>query len=67
MPLIYLCKNTITGKMYIGCTIRSLNERKWEHFKELASGKKGGVWQEDYAVHGKQTMEFTVLEDNIPK
>lgn len=65
MSLIYLCKNTITGKLYIGCTIRSLDVRKWEHFKELASGKKGGIWQEEYNQYGKAAFEFQVLMDNI--
>lgn len=61
MGIIYQCKNTVTNKTYIGITIRSLNERKWEHIKELNNGFKKGIWQEEYNVD-KTCFEFSVLE-----
>lgn len=63
MAIVYLCENTITKNKYVGVTIRSLLERKWEHFKELNSGSKGGIWQKDFDLFGKSSFEFSVLQE----
>lgn len=60
--IIYTCSCISTGKSYIGKTIRSLNERKYEHLKELRSGCKGGEWQEDFNKHGESDFVFEILE-----
>lgn len=60
--LIYQCKNTITNRVYIGRTVRTLSVRKSEHLKELRLGTKGGLWQEDYDLYGESSLVFTILE-----
>lgn len=61
MGIVYQCRNTRTNKVYIGITIRSLNERKWEHIKELNKGTKRGLWQEEYNIDST-CFEYTVIE-----
>lgn len=60
--LIYQCKNTITNRVYIGRTVRTLSVRKSEHLKELRLGTKGGLWQKDYDLYGESSLVFTILE-----
>jgi group I intron endonuclease len=66
MAIIYICKNKISNKVYIGITIRPLQIRQWEHTKELNNGDKGGLWQEDFILFGKDSFIYSILEDNVP-
>lgn len=65
MAIIYKCVNNITGKNYIGQTIRSLNERKAEHFKELRKGIKKGIWQDEYNKYGISAFSFEIVEEVV--
>jgi group I intron endonuclease len=66
MAIIYLCKNIISKKQYVGITTRELPIRKWEHIKELNAGSKNGIWQQEYDEYGKESFVFSILEDNVP-
>ena len=72
------CKET--GRIYIGCTRRPLEERFKDHFGQLKRGEKDVFtwneknervrvptkWQQDYNKYGKGGFEFYQIEDNIP-
>lgn len=66
MAIIYLCKNTITNRVYVGITTRELSIRKWEHTKELNIGFKGGIWQKDFNSYGKESFEYSIIEEKVP-
>lgn len=63
MSIIYKCTNSVTGKSYIGQTIRPLNERKVEHYKELRKGLKKGLWQQEYNIYGISAFSFEIIEE----
>lgn len=65
MAIIYKCINNNTGKVYIGQTIRSLNERKAEHIKELRKGIKRGIWQDEYNKDGLFAFSFEIVEEVV--
>lgn len=65
MGLIYMIRNKINNKVYIGQTKRSFNTRKLEH---IASSKRANPSQYIHLAikkYGVSSFEFKVLEDNI--
>ncbi len=64
MGIIYKCTNKLTSRIYIGQSIRSLQERALEHIKELKNKKKKGLWQEDYDLYGRDSFIFEILEES---
>lgn len=60
MGLIYMYRNKLNDKKYIGQTSRSLNARHWQHLHS------------DYYIdralkkYGVENFELIILEDNIP-
>ena len=38
--LIYKITNTVNGKIYVGQTVRTLEERKWQHINTAKHGHK---------------------------
>lgn len=63
--LIYLIRNTLNGKVYIGQTTKSLHERKLGYSKEI---KKHGaarpiIWA--MRKYGLDAFSFEVLKDDI--
>lgn len=60
--LIYKAENIIDGKMYIGQTIKTLEERKRRHLSEAQSGK-GFKFQEAIRYWGADKFRWTILEE----
>jgi group I intron endonuclease len=60
--LIYLIKNRITGKEYVGQTIRSLSERWREHCRPSKS-KKCTELHNAITKHGREAFVVSVLAE----
>lgn len=59
---VYEVKNTKTGKLYIGSS-RNIKKR-WSHIiSSLRGGYGQRVMQQEFLVHGEQSLQFTVLEN----
>jgi hypothetical protein len=59
---IYIIKNLINEKFYIGSTI-NLKQRKYDHFKTLINNKHCNRYlQRSYNKYGKENFRFVVLE-----
>lgn len=69
--IVYAIRNTVTQRIYIGCT-NNLEARIPAHFKELKDGRKkrygekASLWQEDYDTHGRDSFLVYILEKDIP-
>lgn len=61
MAIIYKCTNIKNNRVYIGQTIRTLQERIYEHKKELKNSTKNGIWQEDFNIYGIEAFKFESL------
>lgn len=63
MSYIYLIKNIINNKVYVGKTSCFIN-RKNEHLKRLKAGKHVNTHlQSSYNKYGKDFFEFCILEE----
>lgn len=60
--LIYKAENIINGKMYIGQTVKSLEERKQQHLLNAKKGK-GYKFQEALRYCGVDNFKWTILEE----
>ena len=58
--IIYMARNTVNGKAYIGQTIRSLRERKTEHFAE-SKRTSNKTFVRALAKYGPHAFEWIVL------
>lgn len=75
--LVYQAKNLITGKIYIGCTIRDLKIRIREHWSKsiiaskavTKSGKPKRLpkFQKALVNSKREDWEWTVLKTDIPR
>jgi hypothetical protein len=65
MPLIYIAKHRVTGKVYIGCTERTLPQRKFEH---AAAAQNGSPLKFHKALRelGFDSFLWEVLENTPP-
>lgn len=64
--LIYAIVNLITGRVYIGQTVRPLCERKRNHLFSLRHGTHGNQHlQRSYNKHGANAFEFYRLRSDI--
>ena len=77
---VYAIRCKENGKIYIGCTKRSVNERIRNHLAELENHEKlhstyvgknetrrrPSPWQMDYDKYGIDAFEFYILESDIP-
>ena len=61
---IYIIKNDINNKVYIGQTIQGSEERFKQHLKLLKSNEKQLI-HKAIKKYGKEHFYFEVLEDNI--
>ena len=63
---IYIIRNTVNNKVYIGQTCRSVHERFMQHLKPSVS-KQRGTYKIYNAInkHGKDKFYIEVLETNI--
>lgn len=64
MGLIYLIKNKKTGKMYIGMTTKTLNERKNAHLK-TSKNKPTIYLYRSFKKYGNESFEWEIIEDDI--
>lgn len=62
--IIYQAKNKINGKKYIGQTIRSFVQRKYEHIAASKNGCKN-YFHSAIRKYGKENFEWTILEENV--
>lgn len=64
---IYMIKNIVTGKIYIGST-KSPTKRKYSHFQQLRNNKHVSSYlQYSYNKHGKSSFIFEVIEECSPE
>jgi group I intron endonuclease len=63
MGCIYMATNTVNGKRYIGLTIRTLQDRRWDHQESAARGSQC-VFHRAIRKYGNAAFEWrTLLED----
>jgi group I intron endonuclease len=62
---VYLIKNKINGKVYIGQTIQSLKRRFAQHKCSALTKKKKTPLYSSIRKYGIDNFEITLLEDNI--
>ncbi|MGM7635535.1 helix-turn-helix domain-containing protein [Bacillus sp. Hm123] len=63
---IYLIRNFITGKCYIGQTIQNPEDRFKQHLKLLKTNENQLI-SKAIRKYGEKSFEFTILESNIPE
>ena len=66
---IYIMKNFVNGKYYVGQTVQSAQERFSQHIREAyAEGRR----EYNYCIsrgirkYGKEAFDFAILADNVP-
>lgn len=60
---IYLIKNTINGKVYVGSTSNLYRRLRFDHYGSLKQGRhKNPHLQASWDKYGEQYFEFSVLE-----
>lgn len=66
MEYIYLLKNKVTNRGYVGRTCH-LNLRPKQHMNSLKIGKHyNELMQEDFNKYGAESFEFSVLQEFDP-
>ena len=63
--LIYLSKNKINNKIYIGQTIQTLEKRKRRHENDALSNSDHVIFHRALKKYGIENFEWSVLESNI--
>lgn len=62
---IYLIRNKINGKFYLGST-KNLHKRKLKHFRDLKNKKHHSIYlQRSYDKYGVDNFEFIVIETSF--
>ena len=61
---IYMIKNIINNKMYIGQTVNSLEERFKQHCNKI--GKRKSKFYKALEKYGKDNFIISLIEDKIP-
>jgi group I intron endonuclease len=63
-PGVYMIKNMISGKFYIGSTTMPLLKRVWHHISLLRTGThKNTHLQRSYEKHGESNFEVFIIEN----
>lgn len=64
----YLIRNTISGRVYVGSTSKSLRRRAYNHRIELRQGIHPNIHlQRSWRKYGENAFEFVVLEECEPE
>lgn len=66
---IYIIKNFVNGKYYVGQTIQSSQERYSQHIREAyTEGRREYNYRISRAIrkYGKESFDFAVLADKVP-
>lgn len=62
---IYLIKNKINGKFYLGST-KNLHKRKLKHFRDLKNQKHHSIYlQRSYNKYGIDNFDFIIIETSF--
>ena len=62
-PTVYLIRNTVNGKVYIGVS-NNVEKRFLEHFSALRAGKHSNkALQADYNTHGQAAFTTGIIEN----
>jgi group I intron endonuclease len=64
--LIYKITNQINNKVYIGLTIRTLEERQKQHLYGVGNGNGTTPIARAFLKYGKENFVFEIIEDKIP-
>jgi len=64
MGVVYICKNKINNKVYVGQTVRKLKERIYDHLNKTKL-KKNNHFHNALKKHGKENFVWEILEENI--
>ena len=64
MGKIYKAQNLISGKVYIGITSKSIEERKKDHLQKSGKGN-GSYFQEDIASYGAEAFIWEQIDTAI--
>ena len=59
--IVYLVRNKLSGKCYVGKTTRVLSERWHEHIRDARNQRKSGVFYDDLRKLGVGAFEISVL------
>lgn len=65
MGCIYMVKNKINGKIYIGQTVRKLYDRKSDHHLQAKNNCDSMPFHRAIRKYGKAGFEWHILADNI--
>lgn len=60
--LIYKITNTVNGKIYVGQTVRTLEERKWQHINTAKKGHKNHLYNA-MRKYGIENFKFEKICD----
>ena len=63
--LIYICKNLINNKIYIGQTIQGLEKRKSKHIYDTINNCDKTIFHRALKKYRIDNFEWSILEDNI--
>ena len=64
MPYIYQIRNTISNKLYIGQTVKTLSQRKADHYCLLRHNKHHSKeLQNDWNFYGEENFLFELVEE----
>lgn len=64
--IIYKCTNLINGKIYIGQTIKNLEDRKKEH-EDIANTNRGFYFQKAIKKYGKENFKWEIIDSAFTK
>lgn len=60
---VYLIKNKVNNKFYVGSSAKSIKERFWQHRTFLRMNKHGNIHlQRSWNKHGENSFDFIPLE-----
>lgn len=66
METIYIIKNTVTGRTYVGRTCGDVERRFNQHLQKLRTGNHNEVMQRDYDKYGEESFvvhPFATIDD----
>lgn len=64
--LVYLARNKVDGKVYVGATIKTLDARRKFHMK-VGMKKSDSLFYQAIRAFGEDAFEWSILEDAIPE
>jgi group I intron endonuclease len=65
MPDVYLIRNRVNGKVYVGGTFNSVSWA-WEWHMKLSKSDSANLLQKDIRKYGQDSFEVKILYPNLP-